>query len=39
VRKHVIAGLKAKDPRTWLVAVNDATFGSCQDSAGNVFVE
>jgi hypothetical protein len=39
VRKHLLSGIKAKDPRTWLIAVDDATLGSCQANASNVFAE
>jgi hypothetical protein len=39
VLEHVIAGLKAKDPRTGLIAVHDATVHVCQDDPGNVPVE
>jgi hypothetical protein len=39
VREHVIAGLKAKDPRTWFVAVHNATLHVCEDDPGNVPVE
>ena len=39
MRKHVIAGLKAKDPCTWFVAVHNATLHVCEDGPGNVPVE
>ena len=39
VREHVIAGLEAIDPRTWFVAVRNATLHVCEDDPGNVPVE
>jgi hypothetical protein len=38
-RKHVAAGIKTKDPRTLLVAIQDATLNICQDDPGDVPVE
>ena len=39
VREHVAAGLKAKYPRTRLIAIYDVAVYVCQDSPGNVPVE
>jgi hypothetical protein len=39
VREHFLPGIEPKNPRALLVAVDDATLGSCQDSASNVFAE
>src|SRR6267143_5235364 len=37
--EQLIAGIEPKDPRTWLIAIHDATVSLCQDDAGNVPVE
>jgi hypothetical protein len=39
VCEQFIAGIEPKDPRTWLIAIHDATVSICQDDAGNVPVE
>src|SRR5712692_2135328 len=39
VRQHFLPGIEPQNPRACLIAVYDATLGSCQDSAGNVFVK
>jgi hypothetical protein len=39
VRKHILPGIKPKDPRAYFIAVNDATLGSCEDNAGNIPIE
>jgi hypothetical protein len=34
--KHFLCGIKAKDPRTWFMAVQYATLRVCQNDPGNV---
>jgi hypothetical protein len=39
VRKHFLPGIVPKDTRTRHIAIYDATVRSCQDGAGNVFLD
>src|SRR5713226_10162835 len=39
VRQHFLPGIEPKNPRTRLIAVDNTTFGSCQDNAGNILIE
>jgi len=39
VREHLFSGIKAKDPRTWLIAVDDAALSVCQYDPGYVPLE
>jgi hypothetical protein len=39
VREHLLSGVKAKDPRTWLIAVDDAAYSVCQYDPGYVPLE
>jgi hypothetical protein len=39
VRKHLLSGIKAKDPRTWPIAVDDAALSVCQYDPGYVPLE
>jgi hypothetical protein len=39
VREHCLLRIELQNPCTRVIAVDDATLGSCQDSASNVFAE
>jgi hypothetical protein len=39
VREHLLSGIKAKNPRTWLIAVDDAALSVCQYDPGYVPLE
>jgi hypothetical protein len=39
VREHFLPGIESEHLSTRFIAIYDATVGSCQDRAGNMFVK